>query len=116
VPIIVQSGLGIKVLAGKTQIVDQGGIRVDRGCSKRIILGLPHGFAVLAKQGLAGPQMVVGEIVGGAAFHQGEWLAVEIDVFPQNRSIGRAFGDQPSLMVIKKDRGHNTSDKIQWQT
>ena len=50
--------------------------------------------------------MVIGEIIGGAAFHQGEWFIVEVDVFPQNRSGWGALCDQPSLTVIKKHRGH----------
>ena len=86
-------------------MVDHGRIRTDGGRAEGIIAGLPDSLAVLVKQGLAGPQVVVGEIICGTAFHQGQRFVIKVDVFPQNRSISRAFGDQPSVPVVKKDRG-----------
>ena len=58
-------------------------------------MGLPHGLAILVEKGLAGAQMVVGEIVFRTAFHQGQRLVIEIDVFPLNGTGCGALGDQP---------------------
>ena len=41
--------------------------------------------------------MIIGEIICGTAFHQGEWFVVKVDVFPQNGSDCGALGDQPPV-------------------
>lgn len=96
--VIMQSGLGIKILSRKAQVVFERntvavGVLINRYVAKGFIQPLPDGISCLTGDFSGRAQMIGMHIVNCCAFQHGDGLAKQVNGFLNSLPSGVVFAD-----------------------